>query len=236
MNRFDTFLYKNLKKYNKINLIDEIVISDENGEDIRKIKNSDLDLTKIKMFQNETRLGPFLNKIECCKHAMNEWIVLMDSDNLAPPNYFETAKNYIESNSLSGLYILSPSWAQPNFDYRKLEGMIYKRGDFLKNRIEERKRKTKCIECCMNTGNYVINKNIFEKLNLKGEEKNIKMSSACDVIYFNTLVFEQTDTQFHIVKDLYYEHVVHKGSIYNQTHTQYPRFNNQVHNRYRNLK
>ena len=88
----------------------------------------------------------------------------------------------------------------------------------------------------MNTGNYVLNKNVIEILNLDNERENIKKSSACDVIYFNTLVFEQTDTQFHIVKDLHYYHTVHDGSIYKQTCRNFPQFNNHVHKRYISLE
>lgn len=36
MNRFDSYLKNNLEKYLQNNLIDEIVISDENGNDIKK--------------------------------------------------------------------------------------------------------------------------------------------------------------------------------------------------------
>ena len=42
-----------------------------------------------------------------------------------------------------------------------------------------------------------------------------KSVHSSDVIYFNTLCFQQfEDFQFHVLKDLEYEHVVHDDSCY----------------------
>ena len=64
---------------------------------------------------------------------------------------------------------------------------------------------------------------------------NIGKSSACDVIYLNTLLFEQLDLNMHVIPNLEYDHVVHNGSIYIQTSNNFKEFNNLVHNRYNNL-
>lgn len=229
MNRYN-FLSKNLPNYIQNNLIEEIIIQDENGKDVDKIKKSGLDLTKIKLYQNKKKLGPFLNKIEVCKKAKNDWIVLMDSDNYANADYFKVAKDYIEKQN-NELIILAPSWAKPNFDYRKLENMIYRKGNF-----REYRQTKKINECCMNTGNYVLNKKIFSLINLEKETKNISKSSACDVIYFNTLCFEQTNVEMHIVKDLHYNHVVHNDSIYLKTCNIFKDFNKIVYQRFRKLE
>jgi len=235
MDRFDNFLSKNLPKYIENDLILEIIIHDENGNDVKKIKESNLNLDKIKLFTNDERLGPFLNKLEACKKAQNKWIALIDSDNFAPKEYFETAKKYLIEKNCNDLTILAPSWAKPNFDYRKLEGFIYKRNNFNKNRAEEIIKGSNS-ECCMNTGNYIINKNLIQIINLNEEKENIKKSSACDVIYFNTLLFEQTDMELHIVKDMHYDHVIHDGSIYLTTCNNYKKFNNFIYNKFKKLK
>ena len=72
-------------------------------------------------------------------------------------------------------------------------------------------------------------------MNLSLERDNIQKSSACDVIYFNTLLFEQLDLNMHIVPNLEYDHVVHNGSIYIQTSSIYKDFNNIIYNRYNKL-
>jgi hypothetical protein len=87
----------------------------------------------------------------------------------------------------------------------------------------------------MNTGNYIINKYLKNSINLKNEP-NISKSSACDVIYFNTMLFEQLDLNLHVVPNLEYDHVVHSGSVYMQTASQFASFNNEVHQRYNRLQ
>ena len=96
MDRFDIFLSKFLVKYLDNEYISEIIITDENGNDIEKIKRAFLNNEKLVLIKNEERLGPFLNKIKACSYAKNEWIVLMDSDNFAYKDYFQMTKKYIE--------------------------------------------------------------------------------------------------------------------------------------------
>jgi hypothetical protein len=163
----------------------------------------------------------------------------MDSDNFAHKDYFDLAKKYIETIvGETKNIILAPSKARPNFDYSHLSGFIYKKGDFSKNNnLENQTKKSHntISTTLMNTGNYVLNKFLIDNLNLENETDNILKSSACDVIYFNTLLFEQLDLNIHVVPNMEYDHVVHNGSIYLQTCDIYMNFNNDVHKRYNNL-
>jgi hypothetical protein len=72
LDRYDEFLSKNLQKYLENPYIDEIIINDENGNDFEKINNN-FKNEKLKVFKNETILGPFLNKIDVLKKAKNNW-------------------------------------------------------------------------------------------------------------------------------------------------------------------
>jgi hypothetical protein len=239
MDRFDKFLNNYLIKYLENELISEIIITDENGSDIAKINKKFHNNAKLKLYKNETVLGPFLNKIKACSLANNEWIVLMDSDNFADTNYFNVAKKYIENNiKAEKNIILAPFKANPNFNFSHLSGLIYKKDNFAKN-LQKEKSNAQAhntnSETLMNTGNYVINKFLIQNLNLQNEKENIYKSSACDVIYFNTLLFEQLDLHMHIVENLEYEHVVHDGSIYLKTSNKYANFNNEAHKRFRKL-
>lgn len=239
MDRFDMFLSKYLVKYLDNEYISEIIITDENGNDIEKIKHDFQDNVKLVLIKNENRLGPFLNKLKACSLAKNEWIVLMDSDNFSDKEYFTKAKEYIENNIKSEKnIILAPSWARPNFDYSHLSGFIYKKGDFNTNNEYEKQiiqKHNTYSSTLMNTGNYVINKYLIDNLNLQNEIDNINKSSACDVIYFNTLLFEQLDLHMHVVPNLEYNHVVHNGSIYMETASTYADFNNIIYTRYNKL-
>ena len=241
MDRFEAFLSHYLPKYLNNELINEIIITDENGNDYGLISKHFPDNSKLKLFKNETHLGPLLNKLHACSKASNEWIVLIDSDNFADINYFSVAKKYI--NDCVGEHekniILAPSKAMPNFNYSHLSGIIFKKGNFQQNKCIENERINSSFsgsETLMNTGNYVLNKFLINNLNLLNESHHIHLSSACDVIYLNTLLFEQLDLNMHIVSGLEYSHVVHNGSIYMKTHNDHAQFNNFVHQRYKNLK
>lgn len=239
MDRFGSFLSNYLPRYLNNKLIGEIVITDENGNDATKIKNAFPDNEKIKIFVNQNQLGPFLNKLKACSHASNEWIVLIDSDNFAADDYFVKAAEYI--SAIIGEQknvILAPSFASPNFNYSHLSGFVYEKERFQSNNLKEKQIITSnntCSETLMNTGNYVINKYLVDNLDLSKEVDNIKYSSACDVIYFNTMLFEQLELQMHIVPNMVYDHVVHSGSIYTQTHAMFRNFNDYVRKRYYNL-
>lgn len=228
LDRYDNFLSKYLPMYLKNELISEIIIGDENGADVAKIIRHYPENAKLKLFKNEKRLGPFLNKISVCKKAEKEWIVLMDSDNFADEDYFQIAKTYLEQHisDTEKNIILAPVWAKPNFNYSHLSGMILKKGHF---------KECNNTETFINTGNYVLNKYLIDHLNLDAEMHHIHFSSACDVIYLNTLLFEQLNLNMHVVPNLTYSHVVHDGSIYTQTCNQFRQFNEYVHQRYKNL-
>jgi hypothetical protein len=238
MERYDEFLSTYLPKYIENILIDEIIITDENGNDIEKIRNN-FSNEKLILIKNDTLLGPFLNKIKACSYAKNEWILLMDSDNFPDDNYLDIAKEYIENiigNQKN--IILAPSKAKPNFNYSHLSGMIFKKNSFLYNKKYENEIITPNHAgsyTLMNTGNYIINKYLINNLDLTNELENIKYSSSCDVIYFNTLLFEQLDLNLHVVPNLEYIHVVHNGSIYLQTSSMFSDFSDKVHKRYNEL-
>jgi hypothetical protein len=240
MDRFDNFLSNYLPKYLGNEYINEIIITDENGNDIEKIQTHFPETPKLVLIKNEKCLGPFLNKIKACSNAKNEWIVLMDSDNFADTNYFVKAKEYIEHNIKEEKnIILAPSYAKPNFNYSHLSGLIYKKGEFNNNLVKENnlfKLGYSDSGVLMNTGNYVINKYLVDNLDLTNEQDNINKSSACDVIYFNVLLFEQLELNMHVVKEMEYDHIVHNGSIYLQTVNQNRYFNESVNNRYNNLR
>lgn len=240
MNRFDEFLSRYLDDYIRYELINEIIITDENGNDIEKIKNKYGEIEKLVLIKNEKQLGPFLNKLKACSYAKNEWIVLMDSDNFANLNYFIIVKNYIENNIENQKnIILAPSKALPHFDFSNLSGFIYKKGFFEINSKNEKILKNhnnSNSDVLMNTGNYVLNKYLIDNIDISGEINNIPLSSSCDVIYFNLLLFEQLDLNLHVVPNLEYIHVVHSGSIYIQTNQQFASFANNIHNRYYLLK
>jgi hypothetical protein len=240
MDRFDSFLSVNLPKYLENEYIDEIIITDENGNDIEKINNHFPNNPKIILIKNEKRLGPFLNKLKVCSYAKNEWIALIDSDNFADKNYFIIAKDYITENIKDEKnIILSPCRLKPNFDFTHLSNFIFTKNNIQEN-LELEKKIIQPNNCAcsvlFNAGNYIINKYLINNLNIDNELENIEKSSACDVIYFNILLLEQLNLNLHVVPNLEYEHVVHNKSIYIQTASHNVEFAKWVHERFFNMR
>jgi Glycosyl transferase family 2 len=238
IDRFDNYLSSFLPKYLAMDLIDEIIITDENGRDVEKIRAAFPNHPKLHLYVNENRLGPLLNKLRACSFAKNEWIALIDSDNFADFDYFEIAKNYIHSKIGDQKNIILAPWkSRPRFDFSYLSGLVYKRGEFSKNRAIEQQHPGLAAQSpvitLMNTGNYILNSFLIKKLDLT-RESYIEWSSCCDVIYLNTLFFEQLDLKLHVVPNMEYDHALHDGSIYLQTYQQpqYKFFADETHRRY----
>lgn len=241
MNRFDNFLVRYLPDYLENEYIDEIVITDETGDDIEKIKQYFPNNEKLVLVKNDKVLGPFLNKHKACLIAKNEWIALIDSDNFADKNYFMVAKNYINDhiNDNNQNVILSPSKGAPIFDFSHISGTIFKEGNFEENRQKEQlvmKPNNISSETLFNLGNYIINKWLINNLDIDSEIINIQKSSACDVMYFNVLLFEKLNLQFHVVPNLEYKHVVHDESIFILTRYNHEDVMNNVKERFYSIK
>lgn len=235
MDRYDNFLKNYLPNYINNEHIDEIIISDENGNDAQKIQHNFPNNSKIKINVNPHKLGPFLNKITCCKLAKNDWICLIDSDNFADINYFNIGKTFIEDNhsKIQKNSILAPSWAQPNFNYTNLSNICINKTNLKQYNTNEPGYTG--LSTLMNTGNYIINKYLISNIYLNNDIELIHNSSACDVILFNTMLLEQLDLQIYIVPKLYYKHIIHEGSIYTTTISHTRNYANIVYNRYNQL-
>ena len=203
-----SFLKENLPKYLANPYLSEIILVDETGEDFQKIKQVYGSNPKIHVFQNETRLGPFLNKLECMKRAKNDWIALIDSDNYADEAYFETLLRVFDATKLKRVYM--PSKALPNFDYSAYAGMLLTPstiGELLRTKQDLH------LTTCFNTGNYVLSKQALETLSVFSKDELSKQSFCCDVIYANTILL-QDGFEFCVVPNLEYSHIAHEGSVY----------------------
>ncbi len=218
-NRFDSFLKNYLNYYTKyidIGLIDEIVICDETGDDYEKINLSYINYikeSKLKIYKNDNVLGVFKNKIKVVSLSSNKFVALIDSDNFADENYFNNVKKYIINNIKNNQnIILAPCVAKTpsnTLNYTK----------YLNNIITTKNIKyffqELLFQILLNTGNYVINKNIM--VNLKYDNNIMNLISACDVLYTNLLLFQQIDDfEFHIISSKY-QHSLHDDSEYIKT-------------------
>jgi len=220
--RFDEFLEGNLTKYlSYLNdgIIDEIVICDENGNDYEKIVQKfdyaieTTQKNKFRVYKNESVLGVFLNKLKVCNLAKNNYIALIDSDNFADAAYFSVAKEYILSRGIVSKRILCPSFAKPRFDVVKEK---YNRYIINKQNCKDHIHYVP-FHILINTGNFVLTKDVVE--NLTYDAEIIPKISACDVMYFSLLTFQQIEgMEMHVVDRLEYDHTVHANCVSIETY------------------
>jgi hypothetical protein len=230
-NRFHTFLLDNIRLYLTNPYIDEIIISDENGEDIKNFPIYFPNEEKIKLFQNDRILGAFLNKSKAVSFAKNEWVCLMDSDNFAPQSYFEAWFEYIKINGLNSKVVYMPikTIPQPNhggFDYTEFKNIKLNKTNISYDTIDT-------LSCMLNTGNYIINKYNYLESNKYYTELHT-MCGAQDV-FFKAALLLLYNTTFVLVNNMMYAHIVHDGSYFTTTSHDFNRAYNMVKNIYSNI-
>lgn len=223
MNRYEKYLKHNLPKYLQNKLINEIIISDENGNDAKRIKQQFEDNKKIIININRSKQGPFMNKYICCKMATTEWIVVIDSDNFANEEYFHKMKEFIDKNIFNKYTILSPDYASDVFQWKHLSrknNILNKETYHTIKQLDDEHTLSKinvgCLSHLMNVGNYVINKSIIEDIVLSRHIEIIKNSYSFDVVLFLFLCFEQLNLDFILVPDCHYHHECSADSVYIQ--------------------
>lgn len=233
MNRYDGFLKKNLSEYVENELIDEIIIVDENGNDYSKIEEN-FKNEKIKLFNNKEILGPFLNKLKSIELSNNDWVALIDSDNFVDYNYLKRVLEIIENEEINQNTILLPDFAKPSFNLTEILN-LEKNCDKILTK-ENLKFYPINISFLFNFGNFVINKKIINEVNFIKDIDLIRNSPCADVLLFNTILMEQTNVTFRMVNGLEYYHPIHDGSIYQNTISTHMKYCDEVHDRFNKLK
>jgi hypothetical protein len=214
MDRWD-FLKVNLPQYLENPYIAEIVITDENGHDASKIRDTFKD-PKIRLYVNESCLGPFLNKRKVVSLATNPFVCLMDSDNFAPLSYFEAWEKFLKGRPPSESVIYSPFRTIPQsnhegFDYSKMKGVY-----ITKENYKYYWKNIRITSILYNTGNYILSKKILLTTDTDPEVKYLEMQKGPDVMFQNYSMWKNNNMIMVVVPDMDYHHIVHRDSYYLQ--------------------
>lgn len=207
-------------------IVEEIVInddfSDENiFENLKKELNK-INSNKIKLFRNEKNLGAFNNKYQSVKKSKNDWVILLDSDNIIKNNYLLSLP--IKKDK-SCLYLPNKAiCSSPLLNYSEFSGIVCDKIKY-KNKALSKDNKTQCL---LNTGNYFFNRDSY----LEAIEKNNDLLDpfAADVFYFIFLWFKNIkNASFFVVDNMSYEHYLHtneseEGSHYTKNSVQSQNF------------
>lgn len=180
--------------------IDEILIMDDHSKDEywNKIKELPKFNDKIKVVRQLENRGMSVNKRDAIFNAKNEWVIIFDSDNVIGKDYLDALEVEHNEGFLTGA-IYCPSFAKPNFDYRKFVGNPISRSSLPD-------MNDSAANCFFNTCNYVVKKSDY----LRIWKENPEMKGS-DTIWFNYL-FLLKQGFFIVVPNMHYFHRVHKDS------------------------
>lgn len=183
--------------------ISEIVISDDASsiELYNTVYWQFKSIDKIKIFRNETTLDVYHNKAKAVERCTNNWVGLLDSDNLFSKEYVDRLENLWVAG-LNDKTVYQPDFARPHFDFRHVDGINLNRGN-IADFIHDGRTQT-----MLNAFNYFVNRDEY----LKIFDHSINPVTS-DSIYHNYR-WLNAGNSIYVVPGLSYEHRVHNGSHY----------------------
>jgi hypothetical protein len=193
-----------------LKFISEIIVSDDFSKKKFFFKNP-----KVKIYRNKKNIGALKNKYNVVKLARNDWIYLLDSDNLITAN---SLKKLIKLKNFNKNFYYSPSkLILKNIDLdKRLDNkmIIYK---FPKKIINFKVAKfflsnnLKNFNWFLNTGNFFINRNKYLKCLEEIFNNNNLASMEADALVFSYF-WLKSGNKIKILDFLYYYHRMRRQS------------------------
>jgi len=189
--------------------INEIIIVDDYSDTKEFIKLwnlvNNLGSDKIKLYRNEVNLRPFKNKYTAVKYCVNDWVILLDSDNIIDNEYIEIVETMDKDEGV--LFIPETLYREGKksvgWCYSEFTGLIISK-DNVKKYIDR-----PFFEALLNTGNHFFNRARYMQVVEKTEED--PELSVNDAIYFSFLWLVNKN-RIKVVPGLYYIHQATKDS------------------------
>ena len=190
--------------------IGEIVIVDDYSDNAIYIKLynliNDLNSDKIKIHRNEANLGPFKNKYEAVKKCSNDWVILLDSDNIIDNSYIEIVEGLAKEDDI--MYIPEILYKKKNkknisWHYVAFSNLIIDKSN-IKDYVD-----VSYFGAFLNTGNHFFNRNRYMQV-IENACNDLSLSIN-DAIYFSYL-WLLSGNRMKVVPDLYYIHRPSKDS------------------------
>lgn len=213
-------------------LIDEIIIVDDHSDEAIFIRLNNIIVNlgkdKVKLYRNETNLKPFANKYEAVKKCRNEWVILLDSDNIIDNNYIKTISAIEKEDDV--IYcpeiLYRPDRGCVEWTYGEFNGLVIDKTN-VKNYLNNIN-----FETLLNTGNYFLNREKYMSV-FEQSDKDNKWTLA-DSVYFSYL-WLLGGNRMKIIPDLYYTHRIHGGSWYLMNFEEYSFFNIEIKEKIKEL-
>lgn len=185
------------------NFVKEIVITvDPSDFDVKKLYKATKNYKKVKIFENESRLFVFRNKIKAVTLCSSEWVALIDSDNIIGAVYLGPILNKI----LDKKVIYSPECGFPALNYQKFTGKDIGIREAI-SLIGDKE-----FDMLINTMNYVFHRKTWLSALCETINQDYDPVTADSAwINYNCM---KNGIVLRVVKGSTYKHTVHKQSTY----------------------
>lgn len=192
----DSLVFEAIKQIVDDERVTDIVICDDHSKPcyVAAIKAFSDCYPKINFIHHTNNVGCYKNKVRAVKHAKNEWVYLLDSDNVLSPEAIDELFKYNFHYEWKRDTILAPDFAWPTFDYRHFSDITFHKGNVSK--FVDHKR----FDCFINTANYFFHRDEY----IANHDPNIEPWTA-DTIYTNYRWLNRGN-KIHVLKGLQYFH------------------------------
>lgn len=189
--------------------VDEVLIVDDCSDPLfyTKLKIDiglflqDRSKQAITVYATPENIGMSRNKANAIGLSRNDWVLILDSDNALYPSSLDAI---CKLTNLRTDTIYCPAFAEPEFDYRRLQGKSWD----AKGVASE--IKSRDMSVLLNTCNYLVHRDTY----LETYEYNPDVKES-DTIWFNYLWLRRGGL-LHVVPDWHYYHRIHEGSGWKQ--------------------
>lgn len=218
-------LFESFKQVLDDDRISEIVIVDDRStDDVWKFICEETDKInhnkKIRLKRNHSNLGCYHNKRKAVASASNEWVILLDSDNVITKGYIDKTENRRGNETI----ISQPCFAKPNFNFALYESLT------ISHRNVHEYADQSTFTTALNAMNYFVNRAEFLRV---FEDRPEPWTADSILINYNWL---KAGNSIYFCPGLEYEHRVHEGSHYKEHHRKTGNLFNEIVNKLKAMR
>ena len=196
-------LYEAVEPFLNDDRVSEIVISDDcSNENILSEVRERYSLTaKVRVYKNDVNIDCYHNKAKAIERATNDWVCILDSDNIFSSNFIDRIENLWQAG-LNDRTAYAPDFARPHFNFTHLSGKLLTKTT-IAQQIHDSSTQT-----LLNAMNYLVNRAEY----LRIFDRHITPVTS-DSIYQNYRWLDAGNS-IYVVPEFQYEHRIHDQSHY----------------------